>query len=118
MISSPFSASANELLLNSKSHCAEYRSLAVGKTHRNDGNISASERPSEDLLSKKYCARSEPKSSRPWRKMTVWVCLSPEGLTIVVASLGLASSGEALIVGESLGTASFVGSFVMEVSTM
>ena len=31
MISSPFSASANELLLNSKSRCAEYRSLVLGR---------------------------------------------------------------------------------------
>jgi hypothetical protein len=102
MISSPFSASANELLLNSKSRCAEYRSLAVGKTHRNDGKISASVRPSEALLSKKYLDRSEPKSSRPWRKMAVCVCLCPDGARMVVASLGTALFVE-VFVGASLG---------------
>lgn len=100
MISSPFNDSANELELNSKSRCAQYRILAVGNTHLTFGNLSARDRPSEDLLSNRYLAMSEPKSSRPWRKMKVCVCCFSSGAMNVVSVLGVSMSGSLMLVGD------------------
>jgi hypothetical protein len=40
MIYLPLRASANEMVLNSESGSAEYRSLAARKSHQTEGNIS------------------------------------------------------------------------------
>lgn len=48
--------------------------LALGNTHRKEGNISCRVRFSESLEYWREVLKFSATSPRPWRKTTVWVC--------------------------------------------